>query len=90
MEKLVYSIQLAEILSKDPKKQEIKDIRNEIQSKLEKNGVKEAMLLIVEVTTESSFQFYLQSLLILPELWRAVSSVYEAGPSFGEHLFTLR
>ena len=90
LEKLALSIQMANILARDPKKQEVKDLRNEVNAQLASSGVKEAMLLTVEVTTESSFQFYLQSLLILPELYRAFSSAYEAGPSFGEHLFTLR
>lgn len=54
---------------------EIEDART-IKERQEKWNRKEALAAIIEVTAEASFQFYIQMLLELPDLWATIGSLF--------------
>ena len=66
-------------LGKDPSKQDVKEEKKDLNEAIAKNEVKEVILLVVELTFEASFQFYIQSLLVLPQLYQGVVTAYKSG-----------
>ena len=79
VEKLVYQIQMVINLGKDPGEQGVKEEKKDLNEAIAKNEVKEVILLVVELTFEASFQFYIQSLLVLPQLYQGVVTAYKSG-----------
>jgi hypothetical protein len=84
-------LKLTSLRAKEPKNPEVIKQTTETNKELEDCSENEAAMLLVEVSTEASFQFYIQTLLLLPNIILAVLKAYNnSEESFREEVINFR
>ena len=90
----VFEVKLASKRAENPyvekfKQKKIKEIA-QINQELETCSKNAAVMLMLEVSTEASFQFYLQTLLLLPNIILAILKAYTSGGSLLDQVVDFR
>jgi len=88
-EKFILENKLVKLMAKKETESNKKD---EIKTALEENEKKETLMTTIEVTSESSFQLFLQMMLTLPYILTGTITAYrsETWSSFGQQIVTLQ
>ena len=78
VESLSYKWKKLNNLKENPEDSSVKAQANEINENIQQNEMKEVIILVIEVSCEASFQIYFQSLLLLPQLYKAFTEAIKS------------
>ena len=87
--KCILQIKLNMNMTQDDSEQKKENYEN-LRASLDKIEKQEILFLVIEVTSESSFQFFLQTILAMPQVFLALTAAYTSETPFLGHMFSLR